>query len=225
MFFNSSFDEKDVANERSVIFEEIDMYQDTPEDLCSERLASAVFKGFSLARPILGTKTTLRTMTGDALKRYKAVHYCADSIVVAYPRYRPEDIRYLQDVFSAMPKGAKQLQTALYADVTSSAKLSSRTHSPSPSGRGRLGDSRYALQLLCDIRAGMSSRLFQTVREGAGCAIRCIPTAQLYRHGTVLLYPAWERKRSARRSASSSMKSTVQGRGRDRASSKEPRTG
>jgi len=173
MFFNSTFDEKDVANERSVIYEEIDMYQDTPEDLCSERLASAVFKGFSLARPILGRKTTLKTMTGDALKRYKAEHYCADSIVVAVSgSYRPEDIRYLQDVFSAMPKGGKNsFKTAAYTPTfTVKRKNLEQNHlTVAFPGVAVLDDNRYALQLLCDILGGgMSSRLFQTVRERRG---------------------------------------------------------
>ena len=67
MLFRSRFDETDVINERSVIFEEIDMYDDTPEDLVSERLSTAVYKGSSLSRPILGTKKTLEKMTGASL--------------------------------------------------------------------------------------------------------------------------------------------------------------
>src|SRR5699024_3504138 len=62
MFLNARFDEDDVENERGVIFEEIDMYEDSPEDLVTERQSTAVYRGSALARPILGKKSTLQKM-------------------------------------------------------------------------------------------------------------------------------------------------------------------
>ena len=59
MLFASRFDQRDVEVERGVIWEEIGMYEDTPEDLCAERLSMAVYKGDSLGRPILGRASTL----------------------------------------------------------------------------------------------------------------------------------------------------------------------
>jgi predicted Zn-dependent peptidase len=63
MFFRSRFNETDVVSERGVILEEIDMYKDTPEDLASERLFSAIYRGNPLSRPVLGTPATLSKMT------------------------------------------------------------------------------------------------------------------------------------------------------------------
>ena len=65
MLFHSRFDQSDVELERGVILEEIDMYEDTPEDLVAERLAAAVYRGSPLARPILGRQSTLSAMTGE----------------------------------------------------------------------------------------------------------------------------------------------------------------
>ena len=59
MLFHSRFDQEDTEMERGVILGEIGMYEDTPEDLVSERLAAAVYKGTALARPILGKESTL----------------------------------------------------------------------------------------------------------------------------------------------------------------------
>lgn len=56
MLFHSCFSQEDVETERGVILEEIGMYEDTPEDLVSERLSAAVYKGTALARPILGSQ-------------------------------------------------------------------------------------------------------------------------------------------------------------------------
>ena len=83
MFFHSRFAEEDVENERGVIFEEIDMYEDAPEDKVVEQLFSAVFKGSSLARPILGKKSSLSKMTGEFLQTYMQTHYCPNEVVIA----------------------------------------------------------------------------------------------------------------------------------------------
>jgi predicted Zn-dependent peptidase len=173
MFFQSKFDENDIVNERGVILEEIDMYQDTPEDLASERLSSAVFKGFSLARPILGKKSTLDAMTGDALRQYKAEHYRPDSLVVAVSgSYKPEDIARLTETFATMPSGGRNsFRTASYSPMfTAKRKNLEQNHlSIAFPGIAVTDNSRFALQLLCDILGGgMSSRLFQTVRERRG---------------------------------------------------------
>ena len=83
MVYHSSFTQEAVETERGVIFEEIDMYEDTPDDLCAEKLAAQVFQGNPLARPILGAKDTLATMTGESLRDYHRRHYQGHNTVVA----------------------------------------------------------------------------------------------------------------------------------------------
>ena len=173
MFFNAKFDEEDVQNERGVIREEIDMYKDTPEDLASERLQSAVFKGYSLSRSVLGTKATLGKMTGADLKAYMTEHYRPESVVVAVSgSYKPEDIKQLSDRFSAMTEGTeKKLKPAEYTpSFTAKRKSLEQNHLLlALPGLAVADKRRYALQLLSDILGGgMSSRLFQTVREKRG---------------------------------------------------------
>ena len=63
MLFTSNFAEADVANERGVIREEMDMYADTPEDLVTERLIGAAFPG-ALGRPVLGRPASIDRLTG-----------------------------------------------------------------------------------------------------------------------------------------------------------------
>ena len=71
MFFNSKFDEHDVELEKGVIIEEIDMYEDAPEDLVVETLFSEIFKGCPLETPILGTKKTVSNLTAQQIKKYR----------------------------------------------------------------------------------------------------------------------------------------------------------
>ena len=84
MVYHSSFAQEAVETERGVILEEIDMYEDTPDDLCAEKLFGAVFQGSALARPILGSAETLAPMTGEFLREYHRAHYRGDNTVVAY---------------------------------------------------------------------------------------------------------------------------------------------
>lgn len=173
MFFNSTFNEADVGSERGVILEEIDMYADTPEDLATERLSSAVFKGFSLARPILGKKSTLQKMTGSNLKEYMRAHYCPDAIVIAISgSYTLSDIARLEERFSVMEKIVHPNFTK--AEYTPSFTVKRKSLEQNHlniafPGVSATDNSRFTLQLLSDILGGgMSSRLFQTVRETRG---------------------------------------------------------
>lgn len=173
MFFNSRFDEDDVKNERGVILEEIDMYADTPEDLAVERLSSAVFKGYSLARSILGKKATLDKMTGTSLRQYMSAHYNPESVVIAVSgSYKPDDITRLKDRFEVMTKGNshKPVKAAYTPSFTVRRKSLEQNHLNIAFPGIRVTDqSRFALQLLSEILGGgMSSRLFQTVREKRG---------------------------------------------------------
>ena len=94
MLFHSRFAQEDVELERSVILEEIGMYEDAPEDLCADRLSMAVYKG----RPILGRSSTLNEMTGESLRQWQAEHYCPGSIVVALAgRFEERHITALRD--------------------------------------------------------------------------------------------------------------------------------
>lgn len=173
MFFHSRFDPEDAALERGVILEEIGMYEDNPEDLCAERLAAAVFKGTPLARPILGKRATLARMDGPWLGEYMGARYRAGRIVVALAgSYRPEDVEDLKERFSALPAGDVPAGApAWYVPaVTVKKKAIEQNHlTLAFPGLGFREPERFTLQLLSSILGGgMSSRLFQQVREKLG---------------------------------------------------------
>ena len=173
MFFSSKFDESDVETERGVVLEEIGMYEDNPEDLSAERLAAGVYRGSALARPILGRKATREKMTGAWLKEYMASHYLAGDIVVALAgSFSQKDVDDLTARFSAMPAGGlPQPRAAVYTPcITVKKKAIEQNHLTLAFPGLPYGDSRrFALQLLSSILgSGMSSRLWQQVREQRG---------------------------------------------------------
>lgn len=173
MVYHSSFTQEAVETERGVILEEIDMYEDTPDDLCAEKLAAAVFQGNPLARPILGSKETLAEMTGEFLRDYHHRHYRGDNTVVALAGHFTTDIlEDLRQRFSTLPAGAANpLITAEYTpSFVATAKPIEQNHlTLAFPGLDYNSPRRFALQLLSSILGGgVSSRLFQQVREQQG---------------------------------------------------------
>lgn len=173
MVYHSSFTQEAVETERGVILEEIDMYEDTPDDLCAEKLAAQVFQGNPLARPILGAKETLAKMTGDFLRDYHRRHYEGHNTVVALAgSFSPEILDDLRRRFAVLPAGTpRPLTPAVYTPgFVATAKPIEQNHlTLAFPGLDYNSPRRFALQLLSSILGGgVSSRLFQQVREQQG---------------------------------------------------------
>ncbi len=173
MVFHATFSDRDLRTERGVVFEEIGMYHDSPEDHTVDRLNAAIYRGSSLGRPILGTKATLRAMNGDVLREYRAKNYTGAAITVAVAGSFDEALLSdLTERFSTLPCGnAPTYAPATYTpSITLCKKEIQQNHLciafPSlPYGSPK----RHAMRLLnALVGGGMSSQLFQSVREEAG---------------------------------------------------------
>ena len=183
MFFHSKFDDGDVDTERGVILEEIGMYEDNPEDLCAERLAGVVFKGSPLARPILWKKATLDQMDGAWLKAYQQAHYAPHAIVVTLAgQFTEKDVDDLAARFGALePRPQEKRKPAAYrTGIVVKKKAIEQNHlTLAFPGLSFSDPRRFTLQLLSSILGGgMSSRLFQQVRERKGLCY------SIYSYGT-----------------------------------------
>jgi len=173
MLFDCAFLQEEVDTERGVILEEIGMYRDTPEDLVAERLSAAVYKGSSLGRPILGTAKTLAPMTGDWLREYRRTHYRPDRVVVSLAgSFTDAAVDALKARFSLLEGTPSPVTkpTVYRPAVTLRRKAIEQNHLilafPAPSF---LDPRRYQMHLLSSILGGgVSSRLFQEVREKRG---------------------------------------------------------
>lgn len=172
MFFDSLFAEEDVVNERGVVLEEIDMYRDTPEDLVSEELLKAVFPG-PLGRSVLGRPAALKKMTGESLRSFKERHYRPDRVVVSLcGSFTDEHVQHLARLFSPLQPGKRPpLSKARYTPGrTIKRRNTEQNHfclgwEGLPNG----SDDRFAWQLMSTVFGeGLSSRLFQTIREKHG---------------------------------------------------------
>ena len=173
IFFHSRFDQADTDLERGVILEEIGMYEDTPEDLVSERLNAAVYKGTPLARPILGTQATLEGMDGNWLRTWQKERYHAGVTVAALAgkfsqRHVDELARCLSDL---APGPAPEQKPCSYRPaVTAKKKAIEQNHLILAFPALPYLDERRPQMLLLNslLGGGCSSRLFQEVREKRG---------------------------------------------------------
>ena len=173
MFLCSSFADEDIELERGVVLEEIDMYADTPEDVATEKLFEACYEGTALGRPILGTEETLARMDSKALHDYVRKNYHPEDTVVALSgSFSDANLDYICELFGEMQgSGRNKIESAHYQPrVVIRFKEIEQDHlCLGFPGLPLLDDKRYAYQLMnAIIGGGMSSRLFQTVRERNG---------------------------------------------------------
>ena len=173
MLLCSNFAQEDIEAERQIIFEEIDMYEDSPDDLVSEVLLEAVFPANALGRPILGTKETLNGFSRDLLLDYQARNFTGQRLVIAISgNFTKEDIAYISGIFAHLPTGEiAPIEQANFVPtfVLREKEIEQNHLCLLLPGLAYNDEKRYGAQLLSNILGGgMSSRLFQTLREELG---------------------------------------------------------
>jgi len=173
MMLHSKFAQEDVELERGVILEEIGMYEDSPEELCAERLDAAIYPKSSLGRPVLGRQSTLGPMTGGWLRVWQQEHYRPGVLVASLAgSFSPKEADQLSQALSQLEPGPESpCKPAQYTPaVTTRKKAIEQNHIIwAFPGMSYLDERRYALILLNAILGGgSSSRLFQEVREKRG---------------------------------------------------------
>lgn len=173
MLFSSRFAAEELALEKGVVYEEIGMYEDSPEDVAIEKLFESCYQGSGLGRPILGGRETLEGLCGEQLHDYVRACYQPERTVVALCGSIPEAVLdYLAGQFSRPAGGGRPLTDR--AEYRRCALVREREFEQNHLCIGfpslPLGhEDRYALSVLSALLGGgMSSRLFQSVREENG---------------------------------------------------------
>ena len=174
----SKLNPQDIEREKGVVIEEINMTQDTPEDVAHETLCTLLFEGTPLEKPILGSKETVRSFTRNTLTGYMDRLYRADDIVIscAGSIEREALLRLLNERFVAIqPGGGREKKAGSYGAgrrVVSIGKDVEQTHiCLGLPGLAADDERRYAMLVLNNALGGsMSSRLFQKIREEKGLA-------------------------------------------------------
>jgi predicted Zn-dependent peptidase len=186
----------EVESERQVILEEIRMRDDTPDDLVHDLFANALFPHHPLGREIAGSHATIAAMPRDAIAEYHRSHYQPDNLVVAVAGNLEHD-DVVKMVEAALPEPATYTR-APREPATGDPKPSVVLERPLEQAHlvlgtrafGRADPDRYALSVVDQVLGGgMSSRLFQEIREKRGLAYSVFSYRSAYEEtGSLAVY-------------------------------------
>jgi predicted Zn-dependent peptidase len=178
IYLNSVFESAEIEKEKGVIVEEINMYQDLPQKQVQENFQTLLYGDQSAGWPIAGTKEGVRSFNRDHFVAYKNKHYSASKTTVVVSGNIDEEIvsKRISEVFGSMNQSGSEgkektidIQNAPVASIEY--KKTDQTHMV-------LGVRTYPLiereknrvlsVLAALLGGGMSSRLFQKLREEMG---------------------------------------------------------
>lgn len=174
ILLHSRLDEEELARERSVVLQEIGQVLDTPDDIIFDRFQTAAYPDQPLGRPILGTAEIVGGLSRRELAAYMARHYGAESMVlVASGNLDHDAIVELADrAFAGLSAGTSAVPSAgAYrgGEYRESRALEQLNLLLGFEGAGVHAESHYAQSVLAmALGGGMSSRLFQEIRERRG---------------------------------------------------------
>ena len=174
MLFNIRLDERDMTLERKVVCEEINLYEDSPEDLVYDLASYAVWGDTPMGRNILGTRETLDKMTPAMLREYMRTHYTAANIIISVSgNYGDGFFDMLERYFgkTALLSAAPEADKAVYrpGNIVRTKDIEQIQLVLSFNGIDVMDERVYSLLAFNNVfGSGMSCRLFQNIREKEG---------------------------------------------------------
>ena len=168
----------DIAKESQVIQEEIKMVEDTPDDLVHEIFTERYWSGHALGRPILGTRRTVRSFDRRRLVRYFQRHYTPNIMLITAAGHL-EHQRLVDLVLKefgearsgTLPKQGPAPVAHPHIELRHKKNLEQAHICLGTPGYHQSHAKRYAAYILNTVLGGgMSSRLFQNIREKRGLA-------------------------------------------------------
>ena len=171
---NSVFDQQELEREREVVLQEIGQAFDTPDDIVFDHFQSTAFPEQPLGRPVLGPPEIVASMTRDTLMGYMGTHYTPPRMIFAAAGKLDHDVivAMVEAQFSRVEAGiVEQPAAALYrgGDIRETRDLEQVHFVLGFESVGFHDPDYYAIAVAASTLAGgMSSRLFQEIREKRG---------------------------------------------------------
>lgn len=189
MILNSKFDEVDIDKERSVILEELKMYEDSPEDLAYDMLLEHIYAGDGLGMNILGTRESLENIGKKELLEYFNTYYIPNNAVISISgNFNFDDmVEKIEDKFKNW--NGKDVEIELNEAPFKSCTIAKNKDTEQVNLVMNLkavgienNDEVYALAVINNVFGGsISSRLFQKIREEKGLVYSIYSAQSLYR--------------------------------------------
>ncbi len=180
LFSNSVLDITEMEKEKGVVLEEIAMMNDDVEDLAHEKISELFFTGSTLSQPILGSAENIKNFSRDDLGSYIDRHYYPENVVVAIAGKFDEEAMLLsvEKYLGGYTRGSKpdsEIENGEFLPKSGSLFIEKdveQTHlCLAFPGLKSNDDERFAMAVMNNVLGGgMSSRLFQSIREEKGLA-------------------------------------------------------
>ena len=178
MLLNSKFSNEDIKKELNVILEEIDMYEDSPDELVNDVLQEIVWKDMPLGRPILGTEEVISKFNHFTFEKYYTENYNIDNTVLAIAGNfdKAQLIEMLEKYFGVWNNYLKINNTPAISIYTPALEVREKDIEQLHICLGFRGENIYSKNMYIMnvfntiFGDGMSSRLFQKIREDRGLA-------------------------------------------------------
>ena len=194
-----AYDEKEMNKERSVVLEEISMTDDSPEDVAYDLVAAAMFAGQPLGRTILGPREIIEGCSRQDILNYRARHYSPMNACIAVAgNFEMEKLKdVLEQHFGSWQGSAGELYPVNITNQTPAVltadKDTEQAHICLGYNGRELGSADvYAMAVFNSVLGGgMSSRLFQRIREESAMAYSVYSAPSAYPHcGDFTVYAA-----------------------------------
>ena len=178
MITHSKIDPEELESERGVILEEIAMHEDAPDELVHDLFSRSMWDGHPLGRPVLGYNRTVSSVARDEIVDYWHARYSPPNLVVAAAGNVDHDalVERVETLFASSSPGIRTVRDGAAPSPHSGINVHKRPTEQAhivlgASGLNRKHPDRHALTVLdVVLGGGMSSRLFQEVREKRGLA-------------------------------------------------------
>lgn len=186
-----TFEEEEMCKEKEVVVQEIKQSTDTPDDLVFDYFQEAAFPNQASGRTILGPIDHVRGFTAERMRRYMATHYTADNMVaVAVGNLNHDDfVKMIEDRMSDIPHHTNFVEDKQFyvGGTKTEGKDIEQAHLVLGfSGASYLNPDYYKYSVLSTIfGGGMSSRLFQEIREKRGLVYTISSFNQALQHAGI----------------------------------------
>jgi len=190
ILLNPAFRPDDIEREKSVVLEELTDVEDTPSDLIHEYFVEQMYPNHPLGYNILGTRASIQQFSEPMIQSFTRENYTPERLVVAVTGHVDHDaiVSLVENVFqefstagNGQPRQVVNPNGAAYGSVTHTSELQQSHLCLGTRTFAYDDERRYALLILNTLLSGgMSSRLFQNIRERYGFVYSIFSFADFY---------------------------------------------
>lgn len=175
MFLHSLFDNVELEREKNVVLEEIKRHEDTPEDLVHDLFAEVLWRKHRLGWSVIGSRKTVKNLTSDILREYVRSLYTPDRVIISAAGKLDHDklVEMVAEEFAELQgTSTREMDTedgGARESVMKTKSVEQVHFCIGTPGYSQHDDRRYSIAVMDSaLGGGMSSRLFQEIRENRG---------------------------------------------------------